>query len=75
MNVETIKAKSESASALKKQLTSSGAKSKKKVYNDGPRDIDDVDIDSFYEDNRDEFEDFDDAWDYMEDNPEEWDDY
>ena len=74
-DVETIKAKSESASSLKKQITSSGSKSKKKVYNDGPRDIDDVDIDSFYEDNRDEFEDFDDAWDYMEDNPEEGDDY
>ncbi len=51
------------------------SKSKKKVYNNGSRDIDDVDIDSFYEDNRDEFEDYDDAWDYMEDNPEEWDDY
>lgn len=54
---------------------SSSPKSKKKVYNVEPRDIDDVDIDSFYEDNMDEFEDYDDAWDYMEDNPEEWDDY
>ncbi len=54
---------------------SSSSKAKKRVYNDGPRDIDDVDIEGFYEDNRDEFEDFDDAWDYLEDNPEEWDDY
>ena len=29
----------------------------------------------FYEDYKDEFEDEDDAWDYLEDNPEEWDDY
>ena len=36
--------------------------------------IDDQDIDSYYEDYRDEFEDIDDAWDDLEDNEEEWDD-
>ncbi len=75
VDIDKVKEKSESASSLKKEITSNGSKSKKKVYNNGSRDIDDVDIDSFYEDNRDEFEDYDDAWDYMEDNPEEWDDY
>ena len=68
----TKKSSTGSSSATKR---SGSTKSKKKVYNAGPRDIDDVDIESFYEDNRDEFEDFDDAWDYMEDSPEEWDDY
>ena len=39
------------------------------------RTIDDQDVDSYYEDYRDEFEDIDDAWDDLEDNEDEWDDY
>ena len=37
--------------------------------------VEDVDFDMFYEDYRDEFESEDDAWDYLEDEPGEWDDY
>lgn len=37
--------------------------------------IDDQDIDSYYLDYQDEFEDIDDAWDDLEDNEDEWDDY
>ena len=39
------------------------------------RDVDDLDVEGFYLENRDEFEDEDDAWDYLEDNEDEWDDY
>lgn len=39
------------------------------------RTIDDQDIDLYYEDYRNEFEDIDDAWDDLEDNEDEWDDY
>lgn len=39
------------------------------------RDIDDLDVEGLYEDFPDEFEDIDDAYDYLEDNPDEWDDY
>lgn len=35
----------------------------------------DHDIDVYYEDYKDEFEDEDDAWDDFEDNEEYWDDY
>ena len=38
-------------------------------------DPDDHDIDAYYEDYKDEFEDEDDAWDDFEDNEEYWDDY
>ena len=68
-STETSSAKKSSGSKKR------SSKSKKRVYNDDERDIDDVDIEGFYEDNRSEFEDFDDAWDYLEDNPEELDDY
>ncbi len=41
------------------------------TYEPPYRDVDDVDIDGFYYDNRGDFENEDDAWDYLED---EWDD-
>ena len=47
----------------------SGSKSGKKI------DIDDLDVEGLYRDYPDEFEDVDDAYDYLEDNPDEWDDY
>ncbi len=39
------------------------------------KDLDDLDIEGLYEDNPDDFESVEDAWDYLEDNPDEWDDY
>ena len=47
------------------------------TYSSSPeqtRDIDDQDIDSYYEDYKDEFVDIDDAWDDLEDYEDEWDD-
>ena len=37
------------------------------------RDVDDYDVDGFYYDNRGDFENEDDAWDYLEDEPDDWD--
>lgn len=51
----------------------SGNKTKKE--NTTEFDPDDHDIDMYYEDYKDEFEDEDDAWDDFEDNDEYWDDY
>ena len=42
-----------------------------KTDKDKKLDIDDVDVETFYYDNIDEFEDLDDAWDYLEDDPDE----
>ena len=39
------------------------------------RDVDDLDVEGFYLENMDEFENEGDAWDYLEDNEDEWDDY
>ncbi len=44
-------------------------------YNGATVDPSDHDIEAYYEDYRDEFEDEDDAWDDFEDNEEYWDDY
>ena len=38
-------------------------------------DPDDQDVESYYQDYKDDFEDEDDAWDDLMDNPDEWDDY
>ena len=46
--------------------------SKKSSYTVEP---DDHDIEAYYEDYREEFEDEDDAWDDFEDNEDVWDDY
>lgn len=37
------------------------------------RDVDDYDVDGFYYDNRGDFENEDDTWDYLEDEPDDWD--
>ena len=42
-------------------------------YDDDHLDPDDYDVDGFYQDNRNMFENEDDAWDYMEDEPDDWD--
>lgn len=56
---------------------SSSTSSSKRKYSYPEREVDplDHDIDVYYEDYKDEFEDEDDAWDDFEDNEEYWDDY
>ena len=49
--------------------------SSKTDYSTKTVDPSDHDIDTYYEDYKDEFEDEDDAWDDFEDNEEYWDDY
>lgn len=60
----------------KQTTTDKKAKSSSKTGNPGSQedpDPDDYDVDGFYEDNRGDFENEDDAWDYMEDEPDDWD--
>ena len=47
----------------------SGSSGSRSDYND----VDDYDVDGFYYDNRGDFENEDDAWDYLEDEPDDWD--
>ena len=53
----------------------SSYKSSSSYSDDYPRDADDLDVEGLYEDYPDEFVDVDDAWDELEDDPDEWDDY
>ena len=55
--------------------TGSSYKKKKKQESTTEFDPDDHDIEQYYEDYKEEFEDIDDAYDDFEDNPEYWDDY
>ena len=52
-----------------KSGSSSGKTTKKEI------DPDDLDVEGYYEDYKDEFEDIDDAWDDLMDNPDLWEDY
>ena len=63
---------SKSSSSYSSGSSSSSSSSKKSSYTVEP---DDHDIEAYYEDYREEFEDEDDAWDDFEDNEEYWDDY
>ena len=58
-----------------KTTNSYSTKSKKRTYESKTVDPSDHDIETYYEDYKDEFEDEDDAWDDFEDNEEYWDDY
>lgn len=58
------KTKSYTGNTSKKSYSSS---STAKSYN-----VEDWDIEDFYYDNMDEFDDIDDAWEYLEDNPEDY---
>ncbi len=51
--------------------TTSSSRTYTSSYTD--RDVDDYDVDGFYYDNRGDFENEDDAWDYLEDEPDDWD--
>ncbi|SEM58953.1 hypothetical protein SAMN04487770_15010 [Butyrivibrio sp. ob235] len=68
-----------SSSSYSSSSTNSSKSSVKKYTSktdtDKKLDIDDVDVETFYYDNIDEFEDIDDAWDYLEDDPDEADFY
>ena len=74
--------KSTSSSSKKYETTTQSAsstayssKKRKNHYSEKTVDPSDHDIDMYYEDYRDEFEDEDDAWDDFEDNEEYWDEY
>ena len=70
-STSTINKKSTST----KNTNSYSTKSKKRTYESKTVDPSDHDIETYYEDYKDEFEDEDDAWDDFEDNEEYWDDY
>ena len=79
-NRDSIKKKIEKNNSSQKSTGSvnkSSSKVSKKKYTTEARtvDPDDHDIEAYYEDFKDEFEDEDDAWDDFEDNEEYWDDY
>ena len=63
------KKNSTSTSKSTSKKSSSGSTSTKKI------DPDDLDIEGYYEDYKDEFDSIDDAWDDLLDNPDMWDDY
>lgn len=81
-NSYTVGDKKKSYSTNESKSTSSSSSSKNKKTSTKKRatstktvDPMDHDIDTYYEDYKDEFEDEDDAWDDFEDNDEYWDDY
>lgn len=67
-NKTTTTSGSKQKSSSSKKSSSSG-KTTKKI------DPDDLDIEGYYEDYKDDFEDIDDAWDDLMDNPDLWEDY
>ena len=62
-----------SSSGSAHQQTRSNRSSGHMIYNADEREPDDYDVEGFYYDNRSDFESVDDAWDYLEDEPDEWD--
>ena len=68
-STSTSTSTSKSTSKTTSKKSSSGSKSTKQI------DPDDLDIEGYYEDYKDEFDSIDDAWDDLLDNPDMWDDY
>ena len=67
--------KTTGSSSSTKSSSTKKSTSKKSTKKSTTVEPDDHDIDTYYEDYKDEFEDEDDAWDDFEDNDDYWDDY